>query len=351
MEYIASGFNKIHKGELIKMTKHIPLNVLELVGISENQTIKEAIEASMENAELIDKLGFKRLWFAEHHNTKNLASVATSQLIAMAAARTKNIRVGSGGIMLPNHSPLQVAENFGTIAQLHPDRIDLGLGRAPGTDQRTSQLITRSSSDAQNFANSIYDLIGWFSDEGLGHSVPVTSTVGTGTNIPIWVLGSSMNGASIAGQLGLPYSIATHFTPDDYKQKIDMYRSSFTTDAPTSQIDAPYVMAGINVVVASTDEEAEKIWTTTTQMMMDMQTGQQRKLQPPVDPEELGSAEQRKMMESMFSLKAVGSPETVRKKLEEFSEETGADELIIVTYTYDPEKRKQSMELLADLWF
>lgn len=333
------------------MTKHIPLNVLELVGISENQTIREAIEASLDNAELIDKLGFKRLWFAEHHNTKNLASAATSQLIAMAAARTKNIRVGSGGIMLPNHSPLQVAENFGTIAQLYPDRIDLGLGRAPGTDQRTSQLITRTSSDAQNFANSIYDLIGWFSEEGLGHSVPVTSTVGTGTNIPIWVLGSSMNGASIAGQLGLPYSIATHFTPDDYKQKIDMYRSAFTTDSPTSQIDEPYVMAGINVVVAPSDEEAEKIWTTTTQMMVDMQTGQQRKLQPPVDPEQLGTEDQRKMMDAMFSLKAVGSPETVRKKLEEFTEETGADELIIVTYTYDPEKRKQSMELLADLWF
>lgn len=333
------------------MTKHIPLSVLELVGISENQTVAGAIEASMQNAELIDKLGFKRLWFAEHHNTKSLASAATSQLIAMAAARTKNIRVGSGGIMLPNHSPLQVAENFGTIAQVYPDRIDLGLGRAPGTDQRTSQLITRTSSDAQNFANSIYDLIGWFSDEGLAHSVPVTSTVGTGTHIPIWVLGSSMNGASIAGQLGLPYSIATHFTPDDYVQKIDMYRSTFTTEAPTSQIDASYVMAGINVVVAPTDEEAEKIWTTTIQMMMDMQTGQQRKLQPSVNPEELGTEEQRNMMEAMFSIKAVGSPETVRKKLEAFTEETRADELIIVTYAYDPEKRKQSMELLAELWF
>ncbi|OEL09338.1 LLM class flavin-dependent oxidoreductase [Staphylococcus equorum] len=333
------------------MTKHIPLSVLELVGISENQTVKEALEASMDNAELVDHLGFKRLWFAEHHNTKNLASSATSQLIAMAAARTKNIRVGSGGIMLPNHSPLQLAENFGTTAQLYPGRIDLGLGRAPGTDQKTSQLITRSDSDAQTFANSIFDLMGWFSDEGLGNSVPVTSTVGTGTNIPIWVLGSSINGASIAGQLGLPYSIATHFAPDDYKQKIDMYRSTFKTDAPTSQIDEPYVMAGINVVVAPTDEEAEKIWTTTIQMMRDMHTGQQRKLQPPVDPEELGSEEQRKMMESMFSIKAVGSPETVRNKLEAFTEETGAEELIIVTYAYDPEKRKQSMELLADLWF
>ena len=333
------------------MTKRIPLNLLELVGISENQTVREAIEAAMENAKLIDKLGFKRLWFAEHHNTKNLASVSTAQLIQMAADRTENIRVGSGGIMLPNHSPLQVAENFGTIAQMHPDRIDLGLGRAPGTDQMTSQLITRSSSDAQNFANSIYDMIGWFSDEGQGKSVPVTSTVGTGTNIPIWVLGSSMNGASIAGQLGLPYSIATHFVPDDYKQKIETYRSAFTTSQPTSQISEPYVMAGINVIVAPTDEEAEKIWTTSQQMLADMQTGRMRRLQPPVDPESLGSEEQRKMMDGMFSLKAVGSPETVKAKLEAFAEDSGADELIVVTYTYDPADRKRSMELLADLWF
>ncbi|WP_020008226.1 LLM class flavin-dependent oxidoreductase [Salinicoccus albus] len=333
------------------MTQHVPLNLLELVSISENQTVREAIEAAMENAQLIDKLGFKRLWFAEHHNTKSLASASTAQLIAMAADRTENINVGSGGIMLPNHSPLQVAENFGTIAQMHPDRVDLGLGRAPGTDGKTSQLITRTNSDAQTFANSIYDMMGWFSDEGLGKSTPVSSTVGTGTNIPIWVLGSSMNGASIAGQLGLPYSIATHFAADDYKQKIETYRSAFKTSAPTAQIDAPYVMAGINVVVAPTDEEAEKIWTTTQMMLADMYSGQQRQLQPPVDPEELGSEQQRAKMDGMFSLKAVGSPETVRKKLEAFVEDSGADELIVVTYTYDPEKRKQSMELLADLWF
>src|SRR5690625_1297520 len=174
------------------MTNNIALNVLELVRVSEGQTIKEAIEQSLETAKLLDMLGFKRLWYAEHHNTINLASMATSHLIALAANVTKRIRVGSGGIMLPNHAPLQVAESFGTIAQLFPDRIDLGLGRAPGTDAQTAQLITRSSADPQSFANSILDLIGWFSDKGLAHSVPVTSNVGTGTNIPIWVLGSSM---------------------------------------------------------------------------------------------------------------------------------------------------------------
>jgi luciferase family oxidoreductase group 1 len=333
------------------MTKQIPLNVLDLVSISEGQTIREAMEQALEAAQLIDKLGFKRLWFAEHHNSRNLASMATSNLIGLAAKVTERIRVGSGGIMLPNHAPLQVAENFGTLAQLFPNRIDLGLGRAPGTDAQTAQLLSHSGSDPQSFANSIYDLIGWFSDEGLAHSVPVTSNVGTGTNIPIWVLGSSMNGASIAGQLGLPFSIASHFTPDNYREKIDLYRSAFKSTAPTAQIEEPYVMAGINVLVAPTDQEAQRLWTTTQQFLLDAQTGKQRLLQPPVDPEELGTEQERALIESMFSIKAVGSPETVHKKLEEFTERSGADELIVVTYTYDPEDRKRSMELLADLWF
>ncbi|MCF3944903.1 LLM class flavin-dependent oxidoreductase [Oceanobacillus alkalisoli] len=333
------------------LTKNIPLNVLDLVSISEGQTTREALQQALESAQLIDKLGFKRLWFAEHHNSINLASMATSNLIGLAAQVTERIRIGSGGIMLPNHAPLQVAESFGTLAQLFPDRIDLGLGRAPGTDAQTAQLLTRSGSDPQSFANSIFDLIGWFSDKGSAHSVPVTSNVGTGTNIPIWVLGSSMNGASIAGQLGLPYSIATHFTPDDYREKIDVYRSAFKTSAPTAQIEEPYVMAGINVLVAPTDEEAERLWSTTQQMLQDMQTGRQRLLQPPVHPEQLGTEQERAMIESMFSIKAVGSPETVQKKLQQFAESTGADELIVVTYTYDPEDRKRSMNMLAELWF
>jgi len=333
------------------MTKHVPLNVLDLVSVSEGQSKNEAMWAAMEAAQLIDKLGFKRLWFAEHHNSKNLASMATSILIGQAATVTEKIRIGSGGIMLPNHAPLQVAESFGTLAQMFPDRIDLGLGRAPGTDARTAQLLSRSGADPQSFANSILDLTGWFSDEGLPHSAPITSNVGTGTKIPMWVLGSSVNGASIAGQLGLPYSIATHFTPDNYQEKIEVYREAFKTTAPTAQIEEPYVMAGINVVVAPTDEEAERIWTTTQMMLMDMQTGRQRLMQPPVEPEEMGTEQERALADGMFRIKAVGSPETVRKKLEDFTEKSGADELIVVTYAYDPKDRMRSMELLADLWF
>ncbi|WP_106495380.1 LLM class flavin-dependent oxidoreductase [Lentibacillus sp. Marseille-P4043] len=334
------------------MTKHIPLNVLDLVSVSEGRTVSDAIDASMETAQLADKLGYKRMWFAEHHNGTYLASMATSVLITRAAAMTDRIRVGSGGIMLPNHAPLQVAEDFGTLAQMFPNRIDLGLGRAPGTDGLTAQLLSRSGAEPQDFANSIYDLIGWFSDEGQAHSVPgVTSGVGTGTKVPMWVLGSSVNGASIAGQLGLPFSLATHFSPDDFEKKLDLYRSSFNSTAPTSLIDKPYAMAGINVVVAPTDEEAQSIWTTTQRMILDVRTGNRRPLQPPVAPEDMGSDQERAFAESMLNVKAVGSPETVRKELEDFVERSGVDELIVMTYAYDPEDKFRSMKLLADLWF
>lgn len=339
------------KGMNENMTKHVPLSVLDLVSVSEGQTVRDAIDASMETARLVDRLGYKRLWFAEHHNTAHLAAVATSILISRAAAMTNRIRVGSGGVMLPNHAPLRVAEEYGTLAQMFPDRIDLGLGRAPGTDGLTAQLLTRSGAEPQDFANSIYDLIGWFSEEGEAHRIPgVTSGVGTGTNVPIWVLGSSVNGASIAGQLGLPFSLATHFMPEDFEKKLDIYHSSFQSTAPTSLIDKPYTMAGINVVVAPTDEEAQRIWTSTQRMFADIRTGKRRPLQPPVAPEELGS-EELAIAESALNIKAVGSPETVRQALEAFTERSGVDELIVLTYAYNPEDKFRSMELLADLWF
>lgn len=333
------------------MTTRVPLNVLDLVSISEGKTVSEAIDASMEMAQLVDELGYKRLWYAEHHNTKYLAAVATSLLIGRAAAMTERIRVGSGGVMLPNHAPLRVAEEYGTLAQMFPDRIDLGLGRAPGTDGLTAQLLTRSGAEAQEFANSIYDLVGWFSDEGESKRIPgVTSGVGTGTKVPIWVLGSTVNGAAIAGQLGLPFSLATHFMPDDFEQKLQTYREAFQTSSPTALIDKPYTMAGINVIVAPTDEEAERIWTTTKRMFADLRTRKYRALQPPIDPAVLTPQEQA-IAKSTLSVKAIGSPETVRKALEEFTERSGVDELIVVTYTYDLEDKLRSMKLLADLWF
>ncbi|WP_167138876.1 LLM class flavin-dependent oxidoreductase [Diaminobutyricimonas sp. TR449] len=324
----------------------VPLSILDLVSISEGSTAGEGIAASMESARLADQLGYLRLWFAEHHNTPNLASSATALLVSQAAQVTERIRVGSGGVMLPNHAPLMVAEQYGTLANMHGKRIDLGLGRAPGTDGMTAQALSRSSAEPQAFAQSIYDLQGWFSETGTAHSVPIMSAVSAGTEVPIWVLGSTVNGASIAGQLGLPFSIASHFAPDQVEQAIQVYRDAFRTDTPTAQIEEPYVMAGINVMVADTDDEAEREFTVIEQMFRDVMTGQRRKLQPPVAPETLAEHGN-----PMLRIKAVGSAPTVKSRLEEFVERTGADELIIATYAYDPAVRNRSLQLLADSWF
>ena len=327
----------------------VPLSILDLVSISEGATAGDAIASSVRSAQLADRLGYRRLWFAEHHNTVNLAASATSVLISHAAAATERIRVGSGGVMLPNHAPLMVAEQYGTLANMHPDRIDLGLGRAPGTDQLTAQALARSSAEPQAFAQNIYDLQGWFGEQGRAHSTPIVSAVSARTHVPIWVLGSTVNGAAIAGQLGLPFSVASHFAPDQLDQAIAVYRDSFTRQAPTAQIDEPYVMAGINVMVAATDEEAAREFTTVGQMFLDLRTGSRRKLQPPIDPDAL--AARGGGSNPMLQISAVGSPATVKRQLDGFVERTGADELITATYAYDPQVRDRSLELLADAWF
>lgn len=332
------------------MSQRVPISILDLVPVSEGSTVQDALSASMRAAELADRLGYHRVWYAEHHNTAHLGANSTAVLIGQAAARTERIRVGSGGVMLPNHAPLHVAEAYGTLANFFPGRIDLGLGRAPGTDPMTAQVLSRSGADPQSFASNIYDLTSWFGKSGKAKSVPVTAGIAQGTEVPLWVLGSTVNGASIAGQLGLPFSFASHFAPAQLEQAIEVYRSSFDHQAPTAQLSEPYVMAGINVVVAPTDEEAQRLWTTTQQFMLDVRKGG-RPLQPPVDPEELGTPSERAFSDSMLSVRAVGSPETVRRKLTDFVAATGVDELITVTYTYDPADRMRSMELLADVWF
>ena len=324
----------------------IPLSILDLVSIPEGSTARDGIAASMTSAKLADELGYHRLWFAEHHNTPNLASKATSLLISQAAGVTENIRVGSGGVMLPNHAPLMVAEQDGTLANIHGDRIDLGLGRAPGTDGMTAQALSRSSAEPQAFAQHIYDLQGWFGESGTAHSTPIFSSVSQGMEVPIWVLGSTVNGASIAGQLGLPFSLASHFAPDQIDDAVRVYRETFSTEAPTARRDKPYVMAGINVMIADTDAEARRQFTTIQQMFLDIRSGRQRKIQPPVDPSEFPGG-----VPSMLDISAVGSPDTVKAQLEEFAERSGADELITVTYAFDPDVRDHSLKLLADVWF
>ncbi len=331
-----------------RRTLSVPLSILDLVSISEDSTARDAIAASMDAARHADEWGYRRLWFAEHHNTPNLAASATPLLISQAASVTDRIRVGAGGVMLPNHAPLMVAEQYGTLANVHGDRIDLGLGRAPGTDMMTAQALSRSSAEPQAFARSIHDLQGWF-DTGTAHSAPITSAVSAGTQVPIWVLGSTVNGASIAGQLGLPFSLASHFAPDQIDQAVQVYRDAFTTEAPTAQVERPYVMAGINVMVADTDAEAERQFTVLEQMFLDIQRGQRRRLQPPVDPEELGRQGGRD--QAMLRVKAVGAPQTAKTQMQEFVERIGADELITVTYGFDPAVRLRSLQLLAETWF
>src|SRR5699024_4187000 len=205
----------------------VPLSILDLVSISEGSTASDAIAASMETAGLAERLGYHRIWFAEHHNTPTLAASATSLLISQAASVTERIRLGSGGVMLPNHAPLMVAEHYGTLANMHGDRIDLGLGRAPGTDGMTAQALGRSSAEPQAFAQHIFDMQGWFGETGTAHSSPIQSAVSLGTRVPVWVLGSTVNGASIAGQLGLPFSLASHFAPDQIDAAVQVYRDSF----------------------------------------------------------------------------------------------------------------------------
>lgn len=324
----------------------IPLSILDLVSIPEGSTARDGIAASMASAKLADRLGYHRLWFAEHHNTPNLASKATALLISQAAGVTEKIRVGSGGVMLPNHAPLMVAEQYGTLANIHGPRIDLGLGRAPGTDGMTAQALSRSSAEPQAFARHIFDLQGWFGDDGTAHSTPIFSSVSQGMDVPIWVLGSTVNGASIAGQLGLPFSLASHFAPDQIDDAVRVYRETFSTSQPTAQIDKPYVMAGINVMAAETDEEAQRQFTTLQQMFLDIRSGRQRKIQPPVDPSEFAGTSP-----SMLEISAVGTPDRVAAQMAEFAERTGADELITVTYAHDPAVRDRSLELVAGEWF
>ncbi|MGO1523439.1 MAG: LLM class flavin-dependent oxidoreductase [Nesterenkonia sp.] len=327
----------------------VPLSILDLVSIPEGSTASDGIAASMASARHADQLGYRRIWYAEHHNTPNLAASSTSLLISQAATVTEKIRLGSGGVMLPNHAPLMVAEQYGTLANMHGPRIDLGLGRAPGTDQVTAQALGRSSGEPQEFAQNIYDMQGWFGAEGTAHSSAIQSAVSADTHVPIWVLGSTVNGAAIAGQLGLPFSLASHFAPDQIDDAVRVYRESFTTESPTAQIDEPYVMAGINVLVADTDEEADYQFTTLEQMFFDVIRGQQRKIQPPIDPAQLADMGARD--NPMLRIKAVGSPKTAADQLSEFVERTGADELITTTYAYDPAVRDRSLQLLADVWF
>jgi len=321
----------------------IALSVLDLAPITEGSDASASFRNSLELAQHAERLGYRRFWLAEHHGMPGIASAATAVLIGHIAGGTRAIRVGAGGIMLPNHSPLVIAEQFGTLQALYPGRIDLGLGRAPGSDQATSRALRRDlASHPDEFPQDVVELLDFMSDEPRQavHAVP-----GKGAKVPVWILGSSLFGAQLAAMLGLPYAFASHFAPGQMMQAIALYRAEFK---PSAQLAQPYVMLGFNVFAAQSDEQARVLATSMQQAFVNLRTGRPSKLPPPV-PGYLESlpAQARAMLDDVLSCSAVGSLTTVRQALHAFVERTGADELMITSQIFDHEARMQSYDITA----
>lgn len=325
---------------------NIPFSVLDLVPVIQGSTHKTAMENSLALAKHVEKLGYKRFWISEHHNAESLVSSATPLLIGYVAENTKTIRVGSGGVMLPNHAPLIVAEQFGTLATLYPDRIDLGLGRAPGTDQVTARALRRERTETVNdFPNDVQELQQYFSKankNSLVRAIP-----GEGLEVPLYLLGSSTYSAQLAGTLGLPYAFASHFAPTHLHEALSLYHSNFET---SKQLAKPYSMACINVVVADSDEEAEYLSTSMKLFMLNIIRNTRSPLPSPVKSmNELWNPMEEAQISKMMQYSFVGSKETVRKKLVNFISETRVDELITVAHIHDQPARLRSFELLSKI--
>jgi luciferase family oxidoreductase group 1 len=324
----------------------VPISILDLVPVILGETPREALRKSLDLAQHAEAFGYKRYWVAEHHNMTGIASAATSVVIGYLAGGTSTIRVGSGGIMLPNHSPLVIAEQFGTLESLYPGRIDLGLGRAPGTDQRTLHALRRASLRVDSFPEDVLELKLLLADAKPGQ--PVRAVPGAGTEVPLWILGSSTFGAELAAELGLPYAFASHFAPNDLFDALQIYRKQFN---PSKQLDHPYAMAGINVVAADTDEKARRVFTTVEQSFTNLVRGAPGKLQAPIDNiEEYWTPAEKHQASRMLKYSIVGSPETVRRDLESFVAQTMVDELMVVSSLYDHAARIRSYEIVAEVW-
>jgi len=322
-----------------------PLSVLDLVPVQQGSTPGAALRLSLELARHAEALGYTRYWVAEHHNMPGIASAATAVVIGLLAQGTSTIRVGAGGIMLPNHSPLVIAEQFGTLAALYPGRIDLGLGRAPGTDQTTVRALRRDPRAAENFAEDVQELQALFAPARPGQAVQAVP--GAGLDVPLWILGSSTYGAQLAAALGLPYAFASHFAPDALEQALEIYRRTFK---PSPALAKPHAMVGVNIVVADTDAQARRLFTTHQQSFANLRRGRPGLQQPPIDDiDSYWSPAEKQMAESMLACSIVGSPETVRHGLERFVAYTGADELMVVSAIFDPAARQRSYALLAEL--
>lgn len=352
--------------------KRVPLSILDLCPRSEGTIPTEALDASLKLAQVADRYGYNRYWAAEHHGSQVFMASATAQILTRAAERTRNIRVGAGGVMMPNHVPLLVAEAYGTLASMYPGRVDLGIGRAPGTDPITAAALRRGSAELHNYAEEVAEVIGYLEEASADEPVslsgaeagaigieyrpqnPVTrvrALPGQGTKVPIWMLGSSTGGARVAGALGLPYSFASHFAPAMAKEALQVYRDNFDPNAPTAQVPEPYVMGGVVVMCAPSVEEADYLLSSTHLLNVNMHNGIAGGLPEPVeDISKVLSPEELEFATTKAGLIARGTPEMVVEQLEGIVAEYGFDELIIITHAHDPLLRRRSFQLLARAW-
>ncbi|WP_179353913.1 LLM class flavin-dependent oxidoreductase [Winogradskyella vidalii] len=321
-------------------------SILDLALVSENHSLKQTYNNALKLAQNAETYGYTRFWLAEHHNAENIASSATAVLIGYVAQGTTTIHVGSGGIMLPNHSPLIVAEQFGTLGALYPNRIDLGLGRAPGTDRETAEAIRSDFMHAaHSFPNEIEKIQRYFSIDN--EDAQVRATVAEGVEVPLYILGSSTDSAHLAASKGLPYAFASHFATTHLWEAINTYRKEFK---PSNVLEQPYVMAGVNIIIAETDEEAERLATSLIRMIVGIFTGRRAKVQPPTEmTEDLKDIMRNPQVHQMLKYSFIGSKATVKAQVKEFLTQTKADELIAVTHIYDIDARIRSYELFAEI--
>lgn len=320
-------------------------SLLDLVPVVEGGTVAQALAGAADLARHAEALGYNRYWVAEHHGMAGIASAATAVVVGHLAAATRHIRVGAGGIMLPNHAPLQIAEQFGTLEALFPGRIDLGLGRAPGSDQKVARAMRRTlETDPNAFPQDVLELQSYFADDG---QTGIRATPGAGAAVPLWILGSSTFGAQLAAILGLPYAFASHFAPDALDQALAIYRRDFR---PSAQLDRPHAMAGFNVFAADTDEEAQLLASSQQQAFVALRTGNPRQLPPPVRGyrETLG-IQGNAILDHVLQCSAVGSPATVARGLAAFVERTGVDEVLVTSAIYDHDARKRSIAIAAEV--
>jgi luciferase family oxidoreductase group 1 len=327
----------------------VPLSVLDLAPIREGAGPGVALRQSLELAPIVEALGYHRIWVAEHHNIPGVASSATSVLIGAIADATSTIRVGSGGIMLPNHAPLVIAEQFGTLEALHPGRIDLGLGRAPGTDHVTGWALRRNPKGGVDFAEEVAELRAFLAPPVAGQHV--RAVPGAGSEIPVWLLGSSTYGAALAAELGLPFAFASHFAPRFLAEATQIYRSRFKPAPESGGLSEPYMMVGVSLMAAETDEEATRLFSSTLQKFAWLTRGAPKGTLPPIDDmSTFWMPGEQAALEGQMSEAIVGSPATVRARLSSLVGRTGADEIIVATDAYDFDARVKSYELLAEAW-